>query len=110
MPRGAHKQPSRNHSRERPDHIVGGELLESAPIIRHRRELTRRSQEEVRMPGHFEPPIHRPDWPGDVSTYRAEQVAALEAQVGALEAIQPQTATTVAQIAALQVQIAALAV
>lgn len=62
------------------------------------------------MPIHFEPPDRRPVWPGHVQDYRAEQIAALEAQISALEAIQPPTVTTTAQIAALQAQVAALGV
>jgi hypothetical protein len=62
------------------------------------------------MPGHFEPPFHRPEWPGHVESYRVEQVAAIEAQIAALEAVQPQTVTTVAEIAALQARSAALQV
>lgn len=60
------------------------------------------------MPIHFTPPEHHPVWPGHVNDYRMEQIAALQAQIAALEAIQPPTVTTTTQIAALQAQVAAL--
>jgi hypothetical protein len=35
----------RVHSHRDPDHVVNGELIETAPIIKHRREMTRRHHE-----------------------------------------------------------------
>jgi hypothetical protein len=35
----------RVHSHRDSDHIVNGELIEKAPIIKHRREMTKRSEQ-----------------------------------------------------------------